>query len=204
METKHQQLEALHDIRQMMKDSSKFLSLSGLSGIFAGVYALAGVAAVLRLILGYAADQNIPREELVMQIALVSAAVLLSSILTALFLSMRKAKRLHQSLFDHTSKKVFLAMAIPLSAGCIFCVSLLLNGVPALICAAMLIFYGLALISAGKYTQPEIRVLGALQVLLGIVASLIPQHGLVFWTLGFGFLHIIYGAIMWNKYERHA
>jgi hypothetical protein len=194
-----EQLEALRDIRKMMKDSSKFLSLSGLSGIIAGIYALAGVYIVNQLIKSHPDDGY----NLVLSISMISATVLLLAISTAYFLSARKAKKLNQRMFDHTSKKVFWSMAVPLAAGGIFCLSLLYHQLPLMVPSAMLLFYGLALLNGSKYTMSEIKYLGVLQVGVGLVASFIPQQGLLLWAVGFGVLHIIYGSIVWSKYERH-
>ncbi len=203
-----QQLEALEDIRKMMKDSSKFLSLSGLSGVIAGIYALIGAGAVYQLLQLHLNDVPVKYEgeienRLALQISAISVTVLFLSIATAYFLSGKKAKKLHQRLFDHTSKKVFWSMTIPLSAGGIFCLSLLYHHLAFLLPPVMLIFYGLALLNSSKFTMSEIKYLGVLQVALGLVASFIPAQGLLLWALGFGVLHIIYGSIVWNKYERH-
>ena len=66
----------------------------------------------------------------------------------------------------------------------------------------MLIFYGLALINSSKYTFFEIRYLGIAEIVLGLIASVFVSSGLILWAAGFGLLHIIYGIIMYYKYER--
>jgi len=66
-----------------------------------------------------------------------------------------------------------------------------------------LIFYGLALINGSKYTVSEVRYLGYLELVLGIVNLWATRYGLYFWAAGFGVLHILYGIVMWNKYERN-
>ena len=95
-------------------------------------------------------------------------------------------------------------MCIPLGAGGIFCIALINHHLSILLSAAMLLFYGLALFNSSKFTMPEIRVLGLLQIILGLIACFLPGYGLILWSLGFGVLHIIYGAILWNKYDRTA
>lgn len=211
MEKEQQQLEALQDIRKMMKDSSKFLSLSGLSGVFAGVYALIGAWAGHILIKGFILsppdaynDSYLPYYHLLFKLILTCGAVLGLSIVTALLLSGRKAKRNNQKLFDHTSKKVLWNMLVPLTAGGFFCLSLLFHGdMIVLVSPVMLLFYGMALINASKYTMSDIKYLGYLEITLGIAASFFLGYGLLFWALGFGVLHIIYGSIMWFKYDRN-
>jgi hypothetical protein len=211
MENEKEQLEALQDIRKMMKDSSRFLSLSGLSGVFAGVYALAGAGLGYMIIQdfnsGYPLGGELFAQEyqgLVTRILLTCIGVLGLSIATALYFSNIKAKKNNQRLFDHTSKKLLWSMAVPLAAGGIFCTSLIYhgNGLVLLVSPVMLIFYGLALISSSKFTLHDVKYLGYLEVLLGIAASFTLSYGLIFWALGFGVLHIIYGTIMWFKYDR--
>jgi len=66
----------------------------------------------------------------------------------------------------------------------------------------MLIFYGLSLVNAGKFTFGEIHYLGLTEIFLGILAGLYLQHGLLFWTIGFGLMHIIYGTVMYYRHEK--
>ena len=210
MENEKQQLEALQDIRRMMQESSKFLSLSGLSGIFAGIYALIGAwlghSAIASFNEGYPRNENFETEynRYLIYLLAICFGVLATSILTAFLFSFNKAKRNNQKLFDHTSKKLLWNMIIPLSAGGIFCFALLYHGhnFLLLIAPAMLIFYGLALVNSSKFTLHDIKYLGYLEIILGIISCFSLKHGLIFWALGFGVLHIIYGAIMWFKYDR--
>ena len=191
-----------------MTDSSKFLSLSGLSGIIAGIYALIGAYWVHQLLgdpISLTSGPGVPfTESLQFKILLIAFSVLFLSVTTATILSIQKARKLNQRLFDHTSKKVFWNMTIPLGAGGVFCIALINHHLSILLSAAMLLFYGLALFNSSKFTMPEIRVLGLLEITLGLIACFLPQHGLFIWAIGFGVLHIIYGAILWNKYDRTA
>ena len=211
MKNQKEQLEALQDIRKMMKDSSKFLSLSGLSGVFAGVYALigayAGHLAITAFNTGYpggSEKSDYAYTELVIQIIVICSIVLFLCVITALYFSNRKAKKNNQKLFDHMSRKLLWNMAVPLFSGGLFCLALIShgNGFVLMVSPAMLLFYGLALVNCSKFTLHDIRYLGYLEVFLGIVASFLPGHGLLFWALGFGVLHIIYGSVMWFKYDR--
>lgn len=210
MENEKQQLEALQDIRKMMKDSSKFISLSGLSGVFAGVYALIG-AWLGQKVLAKSNDILVNRyTEVVNDYGLmldcigICLGVFILSIATALLLTARKAKKYNRSLFDHSSKNVFWSMSIPLFTGGVFCMLLLYHGYIILVCPAMLLFYGLALVSSSKYTESDIRYLGYLEIALGLLAGFYTGKGLLFWALGFGVLHIIYGFILWFKYDRQS
>lgn len=211
MENNQQQLEALNDIRQMMKQSTRFLSLSGLSGVLAGIYALIGAYFGHQLIHDYVSNYSYRSGDKDIYFAtmfrgfLICAAVLSASIITAIILTKRKASKNGQKLFDPTAIRLLINMMIPLATGGIFCIALLLKGFTSLefVAPAMLIFYGLALVNASKYTLHDIRYLGCLEILLGLLASFWVNHGILFWAIGFGGLHIIYGAIMWFKYDRN-
>lgn len=203
-----QHLEAIQDIRNMMKKSTRFLSLSGLSGVFAGIFALAGAyVAHLYLVSIYAScargDMHaLDRDEIYLNFILIAAVVLSLSIITAYFFSNRKAKREGHTLFDHTAIRVLINLCIPLVAGGTFCLALLYHGAVIFIAPCMLLFYGMALINASKYTYDDIRYFGICEIILGLINAFNLGNGLIYWSLGFGVLHIVYGAVMWFKYER--
>lgn len=211
-----QHLEAIQDIRNMMKKSTRFLSLSGLSGVFAGIYALVGayLAQILldKFLLSYLEDFQsgnfFGNQEkifgLYFDFIALAVVILALSIVTAYVLSYRKARRHGQTLFDHTAIRVLINLLIPLIAGGVFCVALIYQGVIAYVAPVMLLFYGLALINASKYTYDDIRYLGLCEVVLGLINAFNLGNGLIYWSLGFGVLHIIYGAAMWYKYDRKA
>lgn len=220
MEKEKQQLEALQDIRKMMQESSKFLSLSGLSGVFAGVYALIGAflgyieikktGNSVDIYRGAESSQvyNVTSEEyslLKLKIVLICCVVLFLSLLTAFVFTSKKAKKNNQKLFDRTSKKVLWNMLIPLFAGGFLCLALLYHGrnFVLLICPVMLLFYGMALLNSSKFVIHDIKILGYLEIILGLLACVFLGHGILFWALGFGVLHIVYGAYMWYKFDRN-
>lgn len=211
MEENKQHLEALNDIRQMMKQSNRFLSLSGLSGIFAGVYALIGACFGNQFIREFV-DRimaGAPREEaysiLLFKCLIACGVVLGLSLTTALIFSLRRVKKTGQKLLDHTGLRLLINLLIPLGAGGVFCLAMLYHSDARIMVVApgMLIFYGLALVNGSKYTLHDIRYLGCMEIALGLIACVLPGFGLILWAIGFGVLHIIYGSIMWYKYERH-
>lgn len=210
MNKHEQQLEALQDIRQLMRQSTRFLSLSGLSGVIAGVYALGGAWVCNNLLNKYTNESGAPGdratyEHLIYHCALLGVGVLLASVFTAFLLSSRKARKNGETLFNPIAFKLLINMFIPLLAGGVFCFAAVYQGENHVIFVvpAMLIFYGLALINASKYTIHDVRYLGLLQLLLGMICLFLPRYGLLFWLLGFGVLHIVYGTIMWFKYDRN-
>jgi general stress protein CsbA len=204
-------LETLTEIRDLMERSSRFISLSGLSGVFAGIFALigAGIAYVyLGLPLNEPADYRYysPNGRLNPEFAtffLIDAAgVLVCAGATAIFLTTRKARKQGLSIWTSTTRRLAINLIIPLAAGGIFCLALLAHGIVGLAAPATLVFYGLALLNASKYTLRDIHYLGLIEVALGLLASFFIGYGLLFWAIGFGVMHIIYGTMMYYKYER--
>jgi hypothetical protein len=210
MSKEKEQLEAIQDIRKMMMESTKFLSLSGFSGIFVGIFALAGAYFGKTQFDLYFQGKNLlfdliaTEENLILIIFSICLIVLISSILAAFLFSRNKARKNGQKLFDQSSKKLFFNIAIPLVCGGVFSLAMLFYGgyFVFLIAPSMLIFYGLALFNGSKYTYHDIKILGILEIILGFMALFYLGKGLLFWSIGFGVLHIIYGVLVWYKYDR--
>lgn len=204
MNSKKDQLNTLNDIRNIMDRSSRFISLSGLSGIFAGITALVGAYYAKFELNNYknnGFDSDLEIEANLIKLALV---VLVITMIGVVLFTFRQTRRKKMPLWDKTAKNMLINLAIPLIAGGFFIFSLLFhhNNAYGLIAPACLIFYGLALINASKYTYSDIRFLGICEVTLGVIAMFYIGYGLYFWAIGFGILHIIYGTIMYFKYER--
>ncbi|MBC3538228.1 hypothetical protein ACFSC6_00200 [Rufibacter sediminis] len=209
MNTHLQHLENLREIRSIMDRSSRFLSLSGLSGVAAGVCALLGAGVVKwylgsHYLLSRSFYQTTPNWDTIFFLGAVAAVVLVLALGSGIYFTQRKARQNRQTIWDSQAKRLLLNLALPLVAGGIFCGALLYHGLVYLIAPAMLIFYGLALLNASKYTLRDIRFLGLSEIGLGLVACFFIGYGLLSWTIGFGLLHILYGTIMYVKYEREA
>ncbi|HNV28651.1 MAG TPA: hypothetical protein PKJ83_05930 [Cyclobacteriaceae bacterium] len=197
----------IESIRQLMERSVKFLSLSGLSGILSGVYALAGAAIVYEILYNPKtpfdyANQSVKEIALITQLLIIAVIVLTISLITGYALASKKAKKLGVKIWDTTSKRLIVNLAIPLVSGGAFILILLANGYFMIAAPACLVFYGLALINASQNLFDEVRYLGYCEIGLGLVCAIMPGFGLYFWAIGFGVLHIIYGALMFKKYDR--
>lgn len=196
----------LSSIRNLMERSSKFISLSGLSGIMAGVYALIGAFIGYKIvyntqgILQYR-DSYISESQILWQLTSIAAGVLVLSLVTGIWLTIRQARKKGENFWNPVSKRLLVNMTIPLVTGGLFILILLIRGEYAIICSACLIFYGLALIAGSHYTLSAVKWLGFSEIIIGLMAALIPGYGIIFWTLGFGILHILYGSIMHFKYN---
>lgn len=207
--------KTLKDIRNLMERSSRFISLSGLSGVAAGIWALAGAILVFRYLnltpfahkyIYYQAALGTNKWglDLYSFLFLLAAIVLLGATFSAWFFTNRKAKLNGIPVWDKSSRQLLQHLLIPLAAGGLFCFALLRNGAFGLVAPATLIFYGIALVSAGKFTFKDVSYLGYSEIILGIISAFIPGFGLEFWAIGFGILHIIYGTAMYYKYEQNA
>jgi len=204
-------LQDVRDIRKLMERSSRFISLSGLSGIAAGLIALAGAWIARSIIFKeYYSEYNSRKyfsaddfATLKVQLMGLAAGVFGLAFLLAFYFTWRKSNRLGRPLWDHTSRRLFWNMLIPLVAGGLFILAMLQHNDWKFVAPSCLIFYGLALVNSSNYTLTDIRYLGYCEIIVGLINTQFIGYGLYFWALGFGVLHIFYGVIMWWKYERN-
>lgn len=199
---KEESLQVLQDIRSIMDRSSRVLSLSGWSGIWAGLVALVatGIAYQKTAAVPFASGAAI--SALVDELALLALLTLIVAVTGAFYFSYRKNKKQGQRTFNAAARKMIISMCIPMLAGGWMCGVFMMNADFGYIIPTMLVVYGLTLINSSKYSISDIRWLGLFEVLLGCIAFLKPEWHLYAWGLGFGILHIIYGFIMWHKYDR--
>lgn len=197
----------LSSIRNLMERSTKFISLSGLSGIMAGVYALIGAYAGYKIVYGNSTnldyrDHYVTSPEAASSLMLVALAVLVFSLVTGIWLTIRVARKKGEQVWNPVSKRLATNLAIPLITGGLFIIIMIIRGEYGMIASSCLVFYGLSLVSGGQYTLSDVKWLGCCEIALGLVAALFPGYGIVFWVIGFGLLHILYGTIMHFKYNQ--
>jgi len=195
MDSVDERLNDLSEIRSLMEHSSKFLSLSGLSGVSAG---MVGIAAY------FVARQELahPWERTLAEYCLQAVVTLILALGLAAYFSTKMALRKKLPIWTPAARHLVVSLCVPLAAGGGFCCALIVHGLYSFIAPSMLLFYGLALLNSSKYTLKEIRALGYCELLLGLCGSFWPGFGLALWGAGFGLLHILYGTYMVVKYEK--
>jgi hypothetical protein len=211
MENNQESLQQIKEIRSLMERSTRFISLSGLSGISAGIIALLGAAFAffyldfdLRsfdITRYFTGESYLSFSQSGLFIFLDALIVLILAILSSIYFTTVKARKQGLKVWDLAARRVVINLSIPLAAGGMFCLVLLHHHLIFLIAPATLIFYGLALLNASKYTLHEVRVLGIAEIILGLLASWLVGYGLFFWAAGFGVLHILYGLMMYYRYD---
>ena len=201
-------LQDIEEIRLLMEKSSKFISLSGWAGIFAGVFALMGSYIALTYLDFNPQSLSVDPESYFFQKAQIftviqlALLVFLLAISFALFFTHRRAKIKDELLWTPTAKRLVMNMAVPLFTGGILILLFISKGFIGFIAPFSLLFYGLALYTISKFTFDEVKILGLIEILLGLISVYKVSLGLLFWAIGFGVVHIIYGIYVYFKYER--
>ena len=203
----NKEIQTLNDIKNMMQKSSRFISLSGWSGISAGLCALFGALAANNRIQKYYTNEygrgETTPNDLLKELLIIGIVVFLLAFSTALFFTLRNSKKQGIKIWGQAAQRLMWNTMLPMLVGGIVILRLMQVNEWTFIAPACLIFYGLALVNGSKYTLGEVRYLGYGQLILGAISLWFPYYGILFWSIGFGVLHIFYGAMMWWKYERN-
>lgn len=190
-------LKEISEIRSMMERSTKFFSLSGWSGIIMGIYAL---------IASYIAKElfnfDPTKTANLFQVAVLAVVVLIAALGTAIYLSFNKASGRKEPIWNPTAKRLLFSMAVPLVTGGLLILIFISKGMIAFVIPSTLLFYGLSLYAASKFTYEEVRSLGLIEIVLGLISAYFVDYGLLCWAIGFGIFHIVYGIYLHYKYER--
>lgn len=200
MSDSQKSLETLQEIRLLMERSTRFLSLSGLSGVFIGIYALLA-AGYIGWRTNFQADwlEQILRTNQIHTIQFILLGTLLLSLLTGIWFTYKKA---HGLTWDTPTRQLVFHLGIPLVTGGILCLIWQSQDYWTLILPSTLLFYGLALLNASKYTWEDLQYMGLGMIAAGLLAFLWPNYALLCWGFGFGVLHILYGLSIYLKYEK--
>lgn len=201
-------LETLKDIRRMMEKSSRFISLSGWSGVAAGICALVGAALAHHTIdeyyqLNYGTANACP-ECLRDKLVVIAIGVFVSALVTAFVFTYLRSRKEGVAIWGASARRLLWNTLIPMLAGGVLILKMIDLNMYSLIGPASLIFYGLALVNGSRYTLGEVRYLGLAILVTGMISAWFPKATLYYWAFGFGILHVAYGIAMWWKHERPA
>lgn len=203
---KEKYIEDLKEIKEIMNRSTRFISLSGLSGVSTGIIALTGAFVAHQSFFknqGYLVYNAVDiSHDRMVHLLLIALGTLILSIGTAFYFTHRKTKMRNESILNQQTKELLINLLIPLTTGGLLCLVLLFKGFVGMLPPLTLIFYGLALVNGSKYTLPEIRNLGLIEISIGLLAIQFIGYGLVFWAFGFGVMQIVYGLIVQKKYQQ--
>lgn len=178
----------LQFIRQTMASASAFTALSGRAFMLIGLGALATAL--------FARSFAHPW----MQVGVWTADAAVSVAVSTAF-SIGKARRAGQGLVTVAFRKFLVGLVPAVFAGAVLTVMALRLQAPAVLPALWLLLYGSGLVAAGSFSIPVVPLMGGCFLLLGTIAALSPvAWGQALLAVGFGGLHMLFGAIIARRY----
>lgn len=201
-------LQDIGEIRNLMERSSKFISLSGWAGIFAGIYALIGVYVAITYLHFNPQSLYLDKEEAqntssdVLPVVLLALVIFILAIATAIYFTRQRAKKKEELLWTPAARRLMAEVSLPLVIGGVLLLICLSKGLVGFLAPLSLLFYGIALFTISKFTYVEVRVLGLIEIVLGLAGAYFVNWGILFWAVGFGVVHIVYGIYVYFKYEK--
>lgn len=188
----------LNEIKTMMNRSSRFLNVSPAAPIVVGIYAVVAAWTANRIYNGgwdIAPMLSVDTPYRMRMLSLAAIGLVALSVVTAALLCRYEARRRGERLtIDAAARRLIFNFALPLVVGGVLCFALLANGYYGISSSIMLVFYGMALTSASNHTFSSVRYLGYAELLLGLIDAFCQGYGLMFWTIGFGAMNIVFGA----------
>ena len=191
--------EAAHDdlrfIRQTLAAAGHLSIVPGKGLVTIGLLALAAVAVNLRVTRApWDASASLA------QALSVWAVLLVLSVLIGIWAMSRKAHRTGQMFWSPVLRKALWGYAAAMALGALLTVSVLSEGRADLLVEVWLGCYGVALMAAGAVSVSPVRWMGiCFLILAGVAGFAPPAAGLLLLGLGFGWLHISFGAyIAWR------
>lgn len=179
--------ENLRFIRAAMENAGVFTGISGLG------YVLTGVTAIAAAWLASMQSDN----QVWFWIWMTELA--LATVIASAF-TFSKTWRQGKSLRQVTTRKLLAAFLPTMVAGGIFSLLFYQLDLTDLLPGVWLTLYGAAVITAGAWSVRVLPIMGLLFMTLGVCALWMPQIGDVWMGLGFGGLHMVFGAFIWRHY----
>ncbi len=203
--------EHLRVIRQTMERSTKYSTLSGLSGVLIGLVAIVGVWLTSRLTpptpIDVSSSLPIPYDVLNSQqsyrwdIGLIWCAVLALAVTIDFVANKRRAARVGKTVMSPIGGHIILAALPAFFGGAVLTYFLLQHNLAFSVWGVWMLCYGLAICAVGLFSVKPVSVLGGAFVLAGAVTLLLPAGAqLPMMALTFGGFHIGYGILMARRH----
>ncbi len=197
-------LKDISEIKSMMDKSSRFSSLSGVSGIVTGIYALIGSLIAYQYVTNNSIQISTIDSYDFILLFVDLALIILLSLITSFVITRRKVKKEGISSWNVLTKKMLYNFSILLIPSALYVLILILKHDFVGAGSLMLFFYGASLINASHNTFKEIKTLGLIEMVLGILIILYPEFTFWLWLIGAGIVHIIFGIYMYFKHENNS
>jgi hypothetical protein len=191
--------ENLRVIRQTMERSTKYSTLSGLSGVLIGLAAIAGVLATNWLTGDAPPGASVYRHP--SALALVWVSVLVMAVAIDFACNKRRAARVGKHVVSPLGAHIVLAALPAFLAGGVLTLFFYQHALLYYVWGVWMLSYGLAISAVGLFSVKPVLALGAAFVLAGAVTLLLPlPYHLYMMALTFGGFHIGYGVVMARKH----
>ena len=177
----------LRFIRDTMERAASFTAVPGLGGVVIGITAL---------IAGGLAVDRTPRQEFAIWCVEAVAAGVIAFIAVR-----RKSHQLKMSMQTRAARRALLSFMPPLAAGAVLSLALVRMGTFSVLPELWLLLYGAAVVTGGAFSVRIVPVMGLCFMLAGVCAALCPPAwGNGFLILGFGGLHVVFGAMIARRH----
>jgi hypothetical protein len=178
--------ETLAYIRRTMESASTFTAVSGWGLMAVGLIALLAAVVAWRIATPTSLAVWVPAAVLSVGATVISTGA--------------KARIFEIPLWSGVLRKIVWVMAPALSAGAVLTYALALEGDHHLLAGTWLALYGAGVAAGGVFSVRALRTMGLLFLALGIAALLAPGWGLWLLALGFGGLHLAFGAYLVHRH----
>ncbi|MEO7145741.1 MAG: hypothetical protein ABI165_19780 [Bryobacteraceae bacterium] len=181
-------IDHLRFIRETMESAVSFTAVPGWGGCLMGVTALVAACIAVR--------QTTPQAWL--NTWLVEGALAIGIGAASMH---RKARAAGLAMFSTPARKFVLSFAPPLAVGALLTAALYRAGMNTTIPGMWLLLYGTGIVTGGAFSVRVVPLMGVCFMVEGAAALFAPaQWGNALLAIGFGGLHLVFGAIIARRY----
>jgi len=204
-------LENLSELKSILSKNTRFLSFSGLSGVIAGITALAGEYLFYNLYLAtfssssnYADVRNLADMKLFYSALLIALSIIGISVIVGVILARKKIRMQGSTVNRDLLKNTLIHILVPILVGGAICFVASFTDHFIYIPAFLLIFYGLGLFNGSRFSFDDLKIVGLVFMGLGLITYAYPNLSMWTWGLGFGVGHILYGLRVYFVHDRKS